>query len=172
MVEYLFISSVMNGIEDYYVAWSLKHTMWHWLWCAVLLIEVFKKDLYTCRWGNLINPYWKHKTPASIYTRIKLHWNSQIMNSSTLDVAAETFVHSWWSSEGLELKSKNPHAALPRQSLVLFTVSKISAPSETKVCKPSPEATYFTSARSDRTSVSSDLIYISFIFIVLFLSAL
>jgi hypothetical protein len=27
--------------EDHYVMCSLKHTMEHWLWCAVLLIEVF-----------------------------------------------------------------------------------------------------------------------------------
>jgi hypothetical protein len=27
--------------EDHYVTCSLKHTMEHWLWCAVLLIEVF-----------------------------------------------------------------------------------------------------------------------------------
>jgi hypothetical protein len=27
--------------EDHYVTWSLKHTMGHWLWCAVHLIEVF-----------------------------------------------------------------------------------------------------------------------------------
>jgi hypothetical protein len=26
--------------EDHYVTCSLKHTMEHWLWCAVLLIEV------------------------------------------------------------------------------------------------------------------------------------
>jgi hypothetical protein len=27
-------------LEDHYVTCSLKHTMEHWLWCAVLLIEV------------------------------------------------------------------------------------------------------------------------------------
>jgi hypothetical protein len=32
--------------EDHYVTWSLKHTMGHWLWCAVLLIEVF--GLFWC----------------------------------------------------------------------------------------------------------------------------
>jgi uncharacterized membrane protein len=32
--------------EDHYVTRSLKHTMEHWLWCAVLLIEVF--GLFWC----------------------------------------------------------------------------------------------------------------------------
>jgi hypothetical protein len=32
--------------EDHYVTCSLKHTMEHWLWCAVLLIEVF--GLFWC----------------------------------------------------------------------------------------------------------------------------
>jgi hypothetical protein len=57
-----------------------------------------KKDLYTYRQGNVINLVLKTKTPDSVYTRIKLHWNSQIIYSSTLDVKqirplyAETFV--------------------------------------------------------------------------------
>jgi hypothetical protein len=32
--------------EDHYVTCSLKHTMEHWLLCAVLLIEVF--GLFWC----------------------------------------------------------------------------------------------------------------------------
>jgi hypothetical protein len=32
--------------EDHYVTCSLKHTTEHWLWCAVLLIEVF--GLFWC----------------------------------------------------------------------------------------------------------------------------
>jgi hypothetical protein len=45
--------------EDHYVTCSLKHTMEHWLWCAVLLIEVFGlfwclEDTYVIA-TNLIN---------------------------------------------------------------------------------------------------------------------
>jgi hypothetical protein len=36
--------------EDHYVTCSLKHTMEHWLWCAVLLIEVF--GLFWCLMVN------------------------------------------------------------------------------------------------------------------------
>jgi type II secretory pathway component PulF len=47
--------------EDHYVTCSLKHTMEHWLWCAVLLIEVF--GLFWCLMvGNNIETALKKKS--------------------------------------------------------------------------------------------------------------
>jgi hypothetical protein len=46
--------------EDHYVTCSLKHTMEHWLWCAVLLIEVSHLEKASMIGSLHITWHWKH----------------------------------------------------------------------------------------------------------------